>query len=74
MVRDQARGKGRAVVNGVAVVGRLSRAQLVTPLPEHVASHALGGERERGLLPGRLGIAAGGRAVYVLSAFLTGRG
>lgn len=58
MLRHQTRRKLRAKVHRVAVVVRLPRAELVAPLPEEVARHAVGGERERGLLPAALDGAA----------------
>lgn len=67
MVGHQAGGQRGAVVDRVAVVVRLARAQLVAPLPEEVARHAVGGERERGLLPRLLDVAAGVGAVWLRS-------
>ena len=58
VVGDQAGGEVRAVVDRVAVVVRLSGAELVAPLPEQVGAHAVGGEVEGGLLPGLLDVAA----------------
>ena len=65
VVRDQARRQARAEVDGIPIIVRLARADLVTPLPKQVAAHAVGGEGERGLLPGLLDVATGIRAVWV---------
>jgi hypothetical protein len=43
---------------------RLAAAQPVAPLPEEVGAHAVGGERERRLLPVALDGAAGACAVF----------
>lgn len=58
MLRDKARRQLRAKVHRVAVVVGLAGAQIIAPLPEGVGAHAVGGERERRLLPGALDGAA----------------
>lgn len=47
MISDQAREVAGPIVDGVAIIVRSTRAQLVAPLPEEVARHAILGPRSR---------------------------
>ena len=60
MITHDAPVGGRVVVDGVAVVVRLAGAQLVAPLPEQIAAHAVVGQRQGGLLPRSLYVAVVG--------------
>ena len=52
MVGNQAGPVRRAIVDGVSVIMRATKAEGIAKLPERVASHAWGGNR--GELPGAL--------------------
>lgn len=51
VIRDQARGVARAVVDGVAVVGSPPAAERVAPLPEEIPAHAACRQGQGGVLP-----------------------